>query len=254
MHLTLIRSATLALTYAGKHIIVDPMLDPMDARPAIPNTANDRRNPLVELPPNAAESLANADALLVTHLHQDHFDATAKETFAHAIPLICQPEDVERLTADGFTNLLPVAGEIAWGPITITRTSAQHGTGEIAKAMAPASGFVLAAPGEPTLYLTEDTIWYPPVAATIDRHHPSVIVANGGGARFTTSDPIVMTAEDIAAVQRHATDTTIVVDHLEAINHCGETRATIDARLRELGAQDRVLLPADGETMSFARS
>jgi len=252
MQLTLIRNATLSLTYAGKRIVVDPMLDPKDARPPVGHTDNDRRNPLVDLPPGAADALAHPDALLVTHLHQDHFDAAAKETLAKTLPLICQPEDIDSLAVDGFANLFPVEDAIVWEGIAIARTPAQHGTGDIAAMMAPVSGFVLSAPGEPTVYLAGDTIWYPPVAETIDRYHPAVIVVNGGGARFTIGDPITMTAEDIAAVQRHAATTTqVVVDHLEAINHCGEPRPSIAARLEALGAGDRVHIPADGETLTF---
>ncbi len=74
---------------------------------------------------------------------------------------------------------------------------------------------------------------------------------NGGGARFNVGDPIVMTADDIAQVQGAAPWATIVVDHLEAINHCLETRDDIDRRLRELGARERVLVPADGKLMDF---
>lgn len=251
MNLTLLRNATLVLDYAGKRIVVDPMLDPEGARPPVGNTANGRRNPLVPLPDTAADALASPDALLVTHLHQDHFDGTAKEALAKTLPLICQPEDIDRLAADGFANLFPVEDALTWEGIAITRTPAQHGTGDIAVLMAPVSGFVLAAPGEPTLYLAGDTIWYPPVAATIDRHGPAVIVVNGGGARFLTGDPITMTAGDIAAVRHHAPGAAIVVDHLEAINHCGETRAMIAQRLADLGAADRVFLPADGETREF---
>lgn len=251
MQLTLIRSATLVLAYAGKRVVVDPMLDPKDARPPVVNTANDVRNPLVDLPDSALQAIAAPDALLVTHLHQDHFDETAKASFPKDIALLCQPDDIERLHGDGFTNVLPVSETISWEGISITRTAAQHGTGEIARLMAPVSGFVLAAPGEPTLYLAGDTIWYPPVAQTINRHTPTVIVVNGGGARFVTGDPITMTAEDIAEVRNHATGAQIVVDHLDAINHCGETRAWLNERLTELGARDRVALPSDGETLPF---
>lgn len=251
MHLTLLRNAALVLDYGGRTILVDPMLDPKEARPAIPNTANARRNPLVELPKNAAERIATADTLLVTHLHQDHYDTTARDTLDKALPLLCQPDDAERLRGDGFQHVMPVATSLEWKDIRITRTPAQHGTGEIAQMLAPVSGFVLEATGEPILYLAGDTIWYEPVAATIDRLQPDVIVVNASGARFNVGDPIVMTAEDIAAVQRHAPDAQIVVDHLEAINHCGETRAYIDARLRELDARDRVYIPMDGETLTF---
>jgi len=251
MQIQLIRSATLRLTYAGKTLLIDPMLDSKDARPPVINTPNDRRNPLVELPLPIDDIVADLDALLVTHLHQDHLDETAIARLDTTLPLIGQPDDVDRLTAHGFTTLLPVDDTRVWEGITITRTPAQHGTGEIAVAMAPVSGFVLSAPDEPTLYLAGDTIWYEEVGRAIAAYRPDVIVVNGSGARFTVGDPITMTAEDIAEVQRAAPLATIVVDHLEAINHCLETRDAIAERLTALDARDRVLLPQDGETLTF---
>lgn len=251
MKIWLIRSATLVIEYAEKRLLVDPMLDAARARPAVGNTPNDFRNPLVELPDTANNLLSGIDACLVTHLHRDHFDDTARQRLNKSLPLFCQPEDIDRLATDGFTDLRPITDREIWNRITIVRTAAQHGTGEIAKAMAPVSAFVLSAEGEPTLYLAGDTIWYDAVANAIHDHHPEVIVVNGGGARFNVGDPIVMTADDIAQVQGAAPWATIVVDHLEAINHCLETRDDIDRRLRELGARERVLVPADGKLMDF---
>jgi len=247
----LVRSATLLVEYGGKRFLVDPMLDPAKARPAVANTPNDLRNPLVELPANAETLLANIDALIVTHLHQDHFDDTARAQLDTSLPLFGQPADVDRLTEDGFSNLYPVDEQLTWEGIRFTRTKAQHGTGEIAGAMAPVSGFVLAVEGEPALYLTGDTIWYEEIARTIVYQRPDVIVVNAGGARFNEGDPIVMTAEDIAQVHAAAPWATIVVDHLEAINHCLETRDYIDRRLTELDARERVLIPDDGERLDF---
>ena len=45
-----------------------------------------------------------------------------------------------------------------------SRTGGQHGTGEIAEMLAPVSGFVLRADGEPTVYVAGDTIWCDEVA------------------------------------------------------------------------------------------
>ena len=61
------------------------------------------------------------------------------------------------------------------------------------------------------------------------------MVVNASGARFTEGDPIVMTAEDVVAVARHAPDAHVVAVHLEAINHCLEPRATCGAAARGLG-------------------
>jgi len=60
-----------------------------------------------------------------------------------------------------------------------------------------------------------------------------------------------MTAEDIARTHEAAPDARIMVDHLEAINHCLETRAYIAECLLELGARDAVAIPMDGETVRF---
>jgi L-ascorbate metabolism protein UlaG (beta-lactamase superfamily) len=60
--LTLVRSATLILELEGRRLLVDPMLDDVGSRPAVGNTDNDRRNPLVALPFPAADVVADSHA------------------------------------------------------------------------------------------------------------------------------------------------------------------------------------------------
>jgi L-ascorbate metabolism protein UlaG (beta-lactamase superfamily) len=247
---TLLRNATAVLSYGGKTFLIDPALDPAAARPAIPNTPNARRNPLVEMPEGWEASIKATESLIVTHLHMDHFDDTAARVLDRSLPLFGQPEDVGKLTERGFTDLHPVDGEVIFGQVHLVRTPGEHGTGAIGRLMAPVSGFVLTAPGEPTLYIAGDTIWCDAVSATIAEHQPDVIVVNAGGARFLEGDPIVMTAEDIAQVHRAAPEATVIVAHLETINHCLETRAHYRERLPALGVDmDRIHLPDDGDTV-----
>ena len=132
--LTLIRSATLRIEYAGQTLLVDPQLDPAGAREAVPNTPNPRRSPLGELPEPPEAVVAGLDAVLVTHLHRDHFDDTAKRLLDKHLPLFCQPHDTERLHADGFTDARPVHADAKLHDILIERTEGQHGTGEIGRA------------------------------------------------------------------------------------------------------------------------
>jgi L-ascorbate metabolism protein UlaG (beta-lactamase superfamily) len=238
MRLRLIRHATLELDYGGRRLLVDPMLDPAEARGPVANTPNDRRNPLVELPEPAEDVAARAEIVLVTHLHADHLDDTAVELLAGDRPVLCQPEDAEALRGRGFTDARPVEGALELDGIQVARTGGQHGTGEIAEMLAPVSGFVLRAEGEPTVYIAGDTIWCDEVRDALDEHRPDVVVINGSGARFTEGDPIVMTAEDVATVARHVLPARVVAVHLEAINHCLEPRAA----LHDLP----VSVPADG--------
>ena len=254
MRLRLIRHATLLVELAGRRLLVDPMLDPAGARPPVANTANDRRNPLVELP-TAAEGVARrANALLVTHLHADHLDETAVRLLAGTTPVLAQPEDALSLREAGFTDVRPVEDALEWRGVHVARTSARHGTGEIGEAMAPASGFVLRAAGEPSVYIAGDTIWCEEVQAALDVQRPDVVVVNAGGARFNEGDPIVMTAEDVVALARHAPGVSVVAVHLDAINHCVETRDALRARLRAEGLEDRVSVPEDGAVAALART
>src|SRR4051794_9453752 len=230
------------------------MLDPAGARPPVANTANDRRNPLVELPEPADAIARQAEAVLVSHLHADHLDETAVRLLAGDRPVLGQPEDEDALRERGFTDVRPVADELDWRGVHVARTPARHGTGQIGAAMAPASGFVLRAAGEPSVYVAGDTVWCDEVRATLDEQRPDIVVVNAGGARFTQGDPIVMTAEDVVAVAGHAPDAHVVAVHHDAINHCLEGRDALRERLRAEGLEERVSVPEDGGAVALAPS
>lgn len=250
MHYTLLRNAAAILSYGGTTFLIDPCLDPAGARPPVANTPNQKPNPLVDLPDGWENTVAGVDALIVTHLHMDHFDDTAARVLDQSLPLFGQPEDVGRLAERGFTDLRPVDEEESLGDVRMVRTGGEHGTGDIGRLMAPVSGFVLSAPEEPVLYIAGDTIWCEPVEAAIRVHRPEVIVLNASGARFLEGDPIVMNARDIAKVHAAAPEARIIVVHLEAINHCLETRAYYRDELPRLGVDMAVVrIPDDGETI-----
>jgi L-ascorbate metabolism protein UlaG (beta-lactamase superfamily) len=247
MHLRLIRHATVLLHVAGRRVLVDPMLDPAGARPPVESTPNPRRNPLVDLPEPPEVVVSGIDAALITHLHADHFDETAARLLPRELPLLVQPPDEAPLRERGFSDVRPVDDELVpWEGAVVARTPARHGRGEIAERLAPVSGFVITGEGEPTLYLAGDTVWGEEVRGVLDAQEPDVVVVNAGGARFLEGDPIVMTAEDVVAVARAAPQARVVVVHLEAINHCLETRSDLHQRLSEEGLQDQVTVPEDG--------
>jgi L-ascorbate metabolism protein UlaG (beta-lactamase superfamily) len=238
--LTLVRHATLLVEMADTTLLVDPMLGAPGDIPPIPNSPNDRENPLVPLP----EVSLDYDAVLVTHRHRDHFDDAARERIPDDTPILCQPVEAEEFREEGFTDVRPVADDLSVGGIDLTRTPARHGHGDLAEQMAPVSGFVLDA--ETRLYLAGDTVWYDAVPETIDAHDPDAVLVNAGGARFVEGEPITMDAADVQAVVDHVPDdVAVVADHMDAINHCLLTRADLRA------AVDGVVIPADGETVTI---
>lgn len=247
MRLQLVRHATLMVEYNGQKIIVDPMLDDAGARPAIENSPNPRNNPLISLPVPAAEVVKDVSAVLVTHTHSDHWDSTAAQVLPKHLPLFCQPEDEQKFRDLGFSGTQVVNQSLHWRGIEIRRTGGQHGTGEIAKMLAPVSGFVLLAAGKPTFYIAGDTIWCEDVQRALREHRPRVVVVNTGAARFLEGDPITMTADDVIKTCLARPDAQIVAVHMEAINHCLLTRADLAFQLEAARVIQQVAIPGDGD-------
>jgi len=254
MQIYFLRHATLVLKINGLSLLVDPMLSSARAMDPVANAGDDRRIPLVELPLDQAaleRLLQGLDAVLVTHTHRDHWDARAVELLPKALPVICQPPDAEKIAAAGFTTVLPVEKQLGWNDLTFSRTGGQHGAGEVGQRMAPVSGFMIQAPGSPTVYIAGDTIWCPEVDRALEQHWPDVTILNTGAAQFLTGGPITMTAQDVVQVCRAQPGTRVVAVHLETLNHCKLSRAELRSELEAVGLVERVLIPADGETLTL---
>ncbi|HEV2093282.1 MAG TPA: MBL fold metallo-hydrolase [Rubrobacter sp.] len=252
MEIRFVRHATLLFEMGGVRVLVDPMLGNAGTAPAVPNTPNERPNPLVDLPfgdDELSDLIENTDAILVTHTHADHWDGRARELIPKDRLVLCQPEDEARISGAGFTNVSAVDPGLAWKGLRFFRTGGRHGTGEIGAQMAPVSGFVVQREGSPSLYVAGDTIWCEEVEEALGTHRPDVIVVNAGAAQFLEGDPITMTAEDVAQVCRAAPGARIAAVHMEAINHCLLTRSELAEKLGESFLADRVEIPADGETL-----
>ena len=251
MDLTLVRHATLLVELGGRRLLVDPMLDPARARPAVADTPNERPNPLVELPFDLDELTSGLDAVLVTHLHEDHLDDTGVDRLAGNVTVLCQPADAEHLEERGFGDVRPVEASTSLDGLEVHRTHGRHGHGEVADSLGPVCGFVLSSPGGPTLYIAGDTIWCPEVERALDAHRPDVVVVNAGAARFTESDAITMTAADVLATAEHAPEAQVVTVHMDAINHCLLSRQDLREELGASTAGGRVQVPEDGERLGF---
>jgi len=163
------------------------------------------------------------------------------------MPLFSQPEDEQKFRSQEFTSVRAIADPAKWEGMEISRTGGQHGTGEIGKAMAPVSGFVLRASGEPILYIAGDTIWCEEVAAAISTFHPDVIVLNAGAAQFLEGGAITMTAEDVIRACQAAPGAQVVAVHMEAINHCLLTRSDLAFQLEAARVIEQVAIPQDSD-------
>lgn len=248
MKCQLIRNATLKLWYAGRTVLVDPYLAD---RHSLPSFTGRSPNPMTDLPVGIDEILQGVEMVVVSHLHDDHFDDVARERLPEHLPILCQPGDEEDIRGSGFTDVTPLADNITWRGLTFTRRAGSHGLGPVVDLMGPVMGFSLTASGEPSVYWSGDTVLYPPVAETIAASKPDVIFTHSCGARWD-GDLIVMDAAETVAVCQSAPAATIVAVHMEALDHATVSRVDLRAAAEAAGiAPTRLLIPADGEVVTL---
>jgi L-ascorbate metabolism protein UlaG (beta-lactamase superfamily) len=244
----LLRNATVVINTHGLQLLIDPMFSAKEHLDPIP-WSDDRRNPLVDLPVTK-ETLQNiinsTDVILLTHLHPDHWDEEAVALLPKTMQLICQPEDAPVLRAQGFCNLITTEQSLC-KHVLVERVSAQHGHGELLDKLSPASGFVIQSPHQ-TIYVTGDTVWGESLQQSLQRFQPDVIIANSGAAQFNFGEPVTLNKEDVlqmlSACKPHAT---VVIVHMEAVNHCHLTRSELQNFLKQHQFTQTVLIPLDGE-------
>ena len=254
----LIRSATIKIDYAGTTFLVDPMLGEKGAFPGFPGTYNSHlRNPLVDLPVALSEVM-DVDAVIVTHLHPDHWDETARRQLPKSMPIFVQDEhDAAAVRNDGFTDVRVLGNVTMFNGTRLTRVGGQHGTdrhmAELGVVLGSVSGIVFERPRHVSVYVAGDTIWSPPVEATIQTHHPDVIVLNTGYASISGFDgSIIMGKEDLARARALAADAVLIGVHMEAVNHAMQSRAELVRYIVEQNLDvARTRIPADGEVYRF---
>lgn len=258
MKITQLRNATALIELGSHKILIDPMLAPKGALPPLKLFGERTRNPIVELPPLTDALLATVTHCLITHCqkgHFDHLDRAAKAWLRHTqIPVICTPHDEEHLRQRGL-NVAPLMdGHHAPQPFLggqIRTVRCRHGKGLVSLMMEHGVGYFIEMPGEPSLYLSGDTILTQEVLDFLAQHQPDVCVVPAGGARFDLGHEIIMGIEEVLRFTA-ATRGIVVANHLEALSHCPVQRATLQGEAQRAGLSHRLLVPADGQTLTYA--
>lgn len=252
MKLQHIRNATLVVEYAGKKFLIDPMLAEKGTYPPFPNSLRqEQNNPLVSLP-TSIENIINVDAVIVTHLHSDHWDDAAKEALPKEIKIYVQNEDdAKEIKGAGFQNIEVLNEDTTLVDIQLIKTKGEHGRGPMVELAGLVCGIVFKHSTEKTLYVAGDTVWYEGVQEVIDTHKPEIIVVNGGDNQFFEGGSLVMGKEDIYEVYKAAPSAKIVSVHMEAVNHWTLSREELKNYSNEKGISSNVLVPNDGEFYSF---
>ncbi|MEB7461615.1 MBL fold metallo-hydrolase [Staphylococcus succinus] len=253
MNITHVRNATLIVEYADKKFLIDPMLGEKGSFPAFPDAPReDQNNPLVELPMTVKDIISNIDAVILTHLHLDHFDETAQTLLPKDIKIYTQnEEDAEEVKNVGFVNVEALESTNHIGNINMIKTPAQHGRGEILKVAGHVCGLIFQNENEQTLYIAGDTVWYEEVEKTLESYQPEIVVVNGGDNQFNTGGSLIMNEVDIHKVAKTAPDSKIIVVHMEAVNHWNLSRKDLKQFAETNNFDSQIIIPEDGNKYKF---
>ncbi len=258
----LIRSATIKVALGGTVFLIDPMLAPRGAWPGFQYSVNsEARNPLTDLPMSVEQALSGVDAVVLTHLHDDHWDEEARRRIPKDMPIFTDSEaHRQELFKAGFTNVMVLEPKTVFKGVTLSPQMSQHGPDEVlayhplGDLLGTTMGIFFERKGSKSVYVVGDSVWKPFITMQISTLRPDVIVLNTGNALMTEcADSIIMGTADFMRAYREAPWAKIVAVHMDAINHCVLKRHDLRdvVALHKLDP-NRALIPNDGEVLRFS--
>lgn len=203
--------------------------------------------------PTSIDNIINVDAVILTHLHIDHFDEAAQKILPKDIKMFVQnEEDAKEVRNVGFQQVEVLREDTAFTGIQLVKTKGEHGRGKKAlERTGEICGIVFKHPSEKTLYVAGDTVWYEGVQQELNTHNPDIIVVNGGDNQLVDFGSIIMGKYDIYEVDKAAPNAKIISVHMEAVNHWGLSREELKTFIHDKKLSSHVLVPGDGQSYTF---
>ena len=259
MKITQIRNATVLVEYNETKFLIDPWLMPKDCMEGFESAVNSHiRQPRVELPLEI-EKITDVDAVIITHIHPDHWDDYAKNALKKDIKIFVQSEfDKNYMLKEGFKNveILSTNGT-TYEKVSLYKTSTQHGRREILKPLCEsigmpydAMGVVFKSKNEKTLYIAGDTIWCNEVDEAIREHKPEIIIVNACAATVLNGERLIMNIDDIKQVIKNSPKSTIIASHMDTVSHLTITRKDLK-EFKEKESIQNFLIPEDSEVLTL---
>ena len=260
-----IRNATSIIEFGGVKFIIDPWLAPMGSYPPMgaslgrPDFGDPRPYPLSDLTETPENIMKQADVVIATHLHFDHFDEIAAKLIKeYNLPIFAQDEvDAEELrTKHGLTDIsiLSLEKPVLYKDVSIQRIEADHGDPEIYKVFPfrrEASGFVLTSPKETKkVYFAGDTIYCKLLTDALEKYNPDIVVINGCHAN-TPLGPLLMDLPDIGRVHQNVPNAKLVIVHMDTVPHATVFSSDVKKYAVDNKLEEFIVVPANGETLTL---
>lgn len=160
---------------------------------------------MIDLPIPVLDILSDVDAVVLTHLHEDHWDEHARKVIPKSMPIFVNDEP-HRLVVKkaGFEKVTVLRPNTDFKGVKLTPMLSQHGTNEQLQHLpdlGTTMGVFFAKVGYRSVYVVGDSIWKPFVSTQIAQYRPDVIVLNTGNALLTDyPQSIIMGTQDFCGL------------------------------------------------------
>ncbi len=257
---TVVGGPTALLEWAGLRLLLDPTFDEPQRYGPDPDDLEKTDGPAV-----AFAALGPIDAALVSHHHhEDNLDLLGRELSLTLPLVVTTPVGAEDLAARGGSARVigladdesialddavivgdAVAAEAPPGA-RVHALPAQHGPDEWAERLGPVCGFLLTAPGHPTVYVSGDNSEVSVVEAIVARYGTvDAALLFAGAARVDDIDaPLTLTAQRARAAALTLGARRVIGLHVDQWTHFSEGR---DALEREFAGLES---PAGGPLLA----
>lgn len=249
---TVVGGPTALLEWAGMRLLLDPTFDE-------PRRYGDEPDALEKTAPPAvaAADLGRIDAVLASHHHhEDNLDLAGRE-LSLGLPLVVTTaegardlaarggtarviglDDDEEIALDDAAVVGAAVADHAPEGARLVALPAQHGPDEWAERLGPVCGFLLRAPGHPTVYVSGDNSEVAVVEAIAARHGPvDAALLFAGAARVDDIDaPLTLTAERARAAALALGARRVVGLHVDQWTHFSEGRDALEREFAGLAS------------------
>ncbi len=220
-------------------------------------------SPRLTEPALRVDQLPELDAVVLSHLHGDHWDRVARRGLDRDLPIVTTPHASKRLQLQGFAR---ATGLRTWGEqvlvrgdrqLRVTAVPGRHAPGPLRKVLPPVMGTVLefgpvAGAPHTRVYLSGDTLLYDAIAE-IPRRFPELDagVVNLGGTTLPGGLVVTLDGETGADLVKLVDPAVVVPVHIDDYPVFKSPLSAFTAAMAARGLADKVRTVARGETVSL---
>jgi L-ascorbate metabolism protein UlaG (beta-lactamase superfamily) len=258
-----IGSATVLIRYQGFTILTDPNFLPRGERIHLGYGMTSERllGPAIDF-----DALPPVDLVILSHLHEDHFDLLVQQKLRHDIPIVTTPEASERLGQLGFRQRYALG---RWDSLTvrkgearvrITALPARHGPRGVTAMLPTVMGSMIDFGDGPTgtpyrIYISGDTLVYDDIAE-IGQRFPDIDLAllHLGGERLLGLVTVSMDGEQGVRMMRLLSPRVAIPLHFNDYGIYKSPLADFEQALAAAAMRDRAVILQRGQVYGFSKA